>query len=252
MDTFLAMASHELRTPLTVIKGNLQLARWHAQPFSSEPNGNAGDSSGGIDPLPELLAHAEQQINRLTRLVNDLTEVSRLHTETIEMRMEVCDLGTIVCERVEEQRVLTPTRTIHLQPNSSCPLLVYADAERVGQVVTNYLTNALKYSPEEQPVEVRVERGDRDARVLVHDRGCGLTPLQQEQIWERFHRVEGIKVQSGSSVGLGLGLYINRVIIEQHQGHVGVESVPGEGSTFWFTLPKSRNLKRRRVGCSIF
>jgi signal transduction histidine kinase len=236
MDTFLAMASHELRTPLTVIKGNLQLARWSAQPTSTEPNGNARDACGGIDPLPELLAHAEQQANRLTRLVNDLTEVSRLHTDTIEMQMEVCDLGTIVHEMVEEQRVLTPRRTI-LELDSSCLFLVYADAERVGQVVTNYLTNALKYSPEEQPVEVRIERGDRDVRILVHDRGYGLTPLQQEQIWERFHRVEEMKVQSGSSVGLGLGLYISRVIVEQHQGHVGVESAPNEGSTFWFTLP---------------
>jgi signal transduction histidine kinase len=169
--------------------------------------------------------------------VNDLTEVSRFHTDTLEMSMEVCDLGTIVREMVEEQRALTPTRTIHLELDSSCPLLVYADVDRLSQVVTNYLSNALKYSPEEQPVNVSIERGDREVRVLVHDRGDGLPPGQQEQVWERFHRVEGMKVQSGSSVGLGLGLYISRMIIEQHQGHVGVESIPGEGSIFWFTLP---------------
>jgi signal transduction histidine kinase len=179
----------------------------------------------------------EQQVNRLIRLVNDLTEVSRFHTDTMEMRMEVCDLDTIVREMVEEQRALTPIRTIHLELDSTCPLLVYADADRLSQVVTNYLSNALKYSPEEQPVKVSIERGDRDVRVLVHDRGYGLTLGQQEQVWERFHRVEGMKVQSGSSVGLGLGLYISRMIIEQHQGRVGVESIPGEGSIFWFTLP---------------
>ena len=237
MDTFLGIVSHELRTPLTVIKGNLQLARWNAQRTSNRQNDNANEAEDGIDHLPELLAHAEQQVNRLTRLVNDLTEVSRLHVDTMEMRMEICDLGTIVHEMVEEQRALTPTRTIHLELDSSCPLLVYADADRLGQVVTNYLSNALKYSPDEQPVEVSIEGGEQDVRVLVHDRGPGLTPLQQGQIWERFHRVEEMKVQSGSSVGLGLGLYISRMIIEQHQGHVGVESAPGEGSTFWFTLP---------------
>ena len=237
MNTFLGIASHELRTPLTVIKGNLQLAKWNAQRTSNKQNDNARQAGDSIDPLLALLARAEQQVNRLIRLVNDLTEVSRFHTDTLEMSMEVCDLGTIVREMVEEQRALTPTRTIHLELDSSCPLLVYADVDRLSQVVTNYLSNALKYSPEEQPVNVSIERGDREVRVLVHDRGDGLPPGQQELVWERFHRVEGMKVQSGSSVGLGLGLYISRMIIEQHQGHVGVESIPGEGSIFWFTLP---------------
>lgn len=240
MDTFLGIASHELRTPLTVIKGNLQLAKWKAQGKSYKQNDDADKAGNGIDSLAELLVHAEQQVNRLTRLVDDLTEVSRLHTNKIEMWMEACDLCAIVRKMVEEQRALAPTRIIHLELDSSCPLLVHADAVRIGQVVTNYLSNALKYSPNEQPVEVRIEQGERDVRVLVHDRGPGLTSQQQEQIWERFHRVEGINVQSGSSVGLGLGLYISRMIIEQHQGRVGVESTPGEGSTFWFTLPSLR------------
>ena len=240
MNTFLGIASHELRTPLTVIKGNLQLARWNAQQTSNKQDDDARQTGDKIDPLPVLLVRAEQQVNRLIRLVNDLTEVSRFHTDTMEMHMEVCDLGTIVREMVEEQRTLAPTRTIHLELDSSCPLLVNADVDRLGQVVTNYLSNALKYSPEEQPVEVSIERADRDVRVLVHDRGYGLLLEQQEQVWECFHRVEGMKVQSGSSVGLGLGLYISRMIIQQHQGRVGVESVPGKGSTFWFTLPYLR------------
>jgi signal transduction histidine kinase len=117
-------------------------------------------------------------------------------------------------------------------------VLVYADADRIGQVVTNYLTNALKYSAGDQPVEVRLEQEEQAVRVLVRDRGPGLTAAQQAWIWERFHRVEGMKVQSGSSEGLGLGLYISRMIIARHGGHVGVDSHPGEGSTFWFALPR--------------
>ena len=103
---------------------------------------------------------------------------------------------------------------------------------------SNYLTNALKYSAGEQPVEVRLQQEEQIVRVLVHDRGPGLTPDQQARVWGRFHRVEGMNVQSGSSEGLGLGLHISRMIIERHSGQVGVDSRPGEGSAFWFALPR--------------
>jgi signal transduction histidine kinase len=103
--------------------------------------------------------------------------------------------------------------------------------------VTNYLTNALKYSPTEQPVVVGLDVAGQEARVWVRDQGPGLPPEEQARIWERFHRVKGIEVQSGTGVGLGLGLHICQTIIERHQGQVGVESSPGQGSTFWFTLP---------------
>jgi signal transduction histidine kinase len=114
---------------------------------------------------------------------------------------------------------------------------VLIDAERISQVISNYVINALKYAPEDQPIEVRLEQKGERALFSVRDRGPGLSPSEQEKIWERFQRVEGIKRQRGFAVGMGLGLYISRAIIEQHQGEVGVESVKGEGSTFWFTLP---------------
>ena len=115
-----------------------------------------------------------------------------------------------------------------------------ADADRIGQVVTNYLTNALKYSPVDRPIEVFLAIEGQMARVSVQDEGPGLSPAEQQAIWERFYQVERIKVQSGSGTGLGLGLYICQTIIEQHQGKVGVQSSPGEGSTFWFSLPLAR------------
>jgi signal transduction histidine kinase len=114
---------------------------------------------------------------------------------------------------------------------------VVADAQRIGQVVTNYLTNALKYSPADRPIEVGLEVDAQQARVWVRDEGPGLPPEDQKHIWDRFYQAEGVAVQSGSGVGLGLGLHISRTIIGQHYGQVGVQSAPGHGSTFWFTLP---------------
>jgi signal transduction histidine kinase len=103
--------------------------------------------------------------------------------------------------------------------------------------VTNYLTNALKYSPEDRPVEVRVAVRRGRARVSVRDHGPGLPAEEQAHIWERYHRAQDIRANTGSGAGLGLGLYISRTIVERHQGEYGVRSAPGQGSTFWFALP---------------
>jgi signal transduction histidine kinase len=112
-----------------------------------------------------------------------------------------------------------------------------ADADRIAQVVTNFLTNALKYSPADRPVAVGLCVEDGAARVWVRDQGPGLSAADQVLIWEPFYRAEGITPQSGSGAGLGLGLHISKTLVERHQGQIGVDSAPGQGSTFWFTLP---------------
>jgi signal transduction histidine kinase len=146
-------------------------------------------------------------------------------------------LDAVVREAVEEQRQLHPERTIALDVPSEPRVPVVADAHRLGQVVTNLLTNALKYSPTDRPVEVGLQVHNQQARVWVRDAGPGLPPAEQEHVWERYYRAPGVSVQSGSGIGLGLGLHISRTIIEQHQGQVSVQSAPGQGSTFWFSLP---------------
>jgi len=237
METFLAIAGHELKTPLTCVKLNLQLTRRRLEKLLCKDSGMPEEPSKKTTLLLQEFARTDHQVAQLERLVNDVLDVARARAGKLDLHLESIDLGTIVRQAVGEQRQAAPTRTLLLQLLAAQPVPVYADAGRLGQVVTNYLTNALKYSPTEQPVVVGLDVTGHEARVWVRDQGPGLPPEEQARIWERFHRVEGIEVQSGTGVGLGLGLHICRTIIERHQGQVGVESAPMQGSTFWFTLP---------------
>ena len=237
MDEFLGVVSHELRTPMTTIKGNIQLAKYRLQYAArSLPPGNDPLSNTLVE-IQMMLDRAERQVNVQNRLIRDLLDISRIQSEQLELQPDQYDLISIVNEAVEDLRSGTPGRTIHTIEPAEEFIPILADAERIGQVISNYLTNALKYSPEDRPVEVRVEKEGMKARISVSDQGPGLSPAEQERVWERFYRVEGIKRQRGFGLGLGLGLHICQAIIKQHGGEVGVESTEGEGSTFWFTLP---------------
>lgn len=234
-DEFLSIASHELRSPLTSLKAALQLGKRRLRRIGEQEQPIA-DLLGQLDVVQGLLSTAEQQVDRQDRLVGDLLDVSRIRAGKLEYHLEPCDLAAIVSDAVDEQRLSWPDRAITLDSPTG-GVTITGDAHRIGQVVTNYLTNALKYSPPGASVAValRVERDH--ARVAVRDQGPGLTAQQIEQIWDRFHRVPGVRQQSGSGAGLGLGLHISRTIVEHHGGEVGVESAPKHGSTFWFTIP---------------
>jgi signal transduction histidine kinase len=147
------------------------------------------------------------------------------------------DLSTVLLRAVEGQRQAAQPRIITLQLPADVAAPVQVDPGRIEQVVTNYLTNALKYAPAERPVAVGMQVEAQQVRAWVRDEGPGLPAEEQDQIWEPFHRARGIEDQRGTEISLGLGLYICRMIIEQHGGHVGVQSAVGEGSTFWLTLP---------------
>jgi signal transduction histidine kinase/PAS domain-containing protein len=238
-DEFLSIASHELRTPLTTINGNIQLAKRRIRTLSKDDPQEEFDDR--LVLVLELLGRAERQVHVQNRLVSDLLDASRIQANRLELRSDICNLASIVSGCVEDQRAAHPTRTLALTlPEHEIPIL--ADPDRISQVVTNYLTNALKYSAAAMPVEIALSTEDGFARVAVRDQGPGLLPEEHQQIWQRFYRVPGISVRSGSGIGLGLGLYICRTIVEHHHGQVGVQSTQGQGSVFWFTLPIATNL----------
>ncbi len=237
MEEFLGIASHELRTPLTTIKANVQLAKRRLKALMQP--GQTDDSAEKAGMATEMLLRAERQINVLNRLVGDMIDISRIKTGKLQvhLRQEPCNLLSIVQEVTQEQRKANPARIIDMTFPAEERVAVVADPDRIGQVLINYLTNALKYSTADKPVEVRLLVEDQVARVVVRDEGQGLSAEEQRQVWQCFYQAQDVAVLSGSGVGLGLGLHISQTIIELHQGQVGVESVVGEGSTFWFTLP---------------
>ncbi len=239
MDEFLGIVSHELRTPLAIFLANVQIAGRRIERLQAGVEQRVGKDDAlvaQIAAVQGLLTRAETAALRQNRLVSDLLDVSRIQSGKLEIVPERIELGQLVRQCVEEQRLAHPERSIMLElPEEEAPVL--GDADRIGQVITNYLSNALKYSGEEQPVTVLLRLDGQHARVVVRDEGPGVSPEEQGHIWERFYRSPGAERQSGSGVGLGLGLHISKTIVERHGGQVGVESVPGAGATFWFTLP---------------
>jgi signal transduction histidine kinase len=237
MNEFLSIAAHEIRTPLTTIRACLQLSQRQLKRLLSDEASLSSTVKNRLTTTSELTERAVHQASRQTRLVRDLLDVSRIQAGHLNLHPEPIDLTMLVTSVVTDQRTQTPNRTILLEvPDVELP--VQADRDRIEQVIDNYLSNALKYSEADKPVQVRVEReGQGQARVLVRDEGPGLPQAEQQAIWERFYRVPDVEVKSGSGIGLGLGLHISHTIIEQHGGQVGIESEPGQGSTFWFMLP---------------
>ena len=238
-DEFLGDISHEFRTPLTSLQGYMQLL---AQRFNAwEPKEDSVEVlASNVAKARTAIAYSANSVSRMTQLVNDLVDDARIREGRLVLHPQPCDLTAIIRQAVDEQRMLAVGRVIRLELPASQSVPIIADALRIGQVVTNYLTNALKYSKEHQPVEVRLEAEGDNARVYVHDDGVGIPYADQQRVWERFHKAADVTVQSGSSVSLGLGLHINKNIVERHLGQVGVISAPGQGTTFWFALPLTK------------
>ncbi|HEX6798251.1 MAG TPA: PAS domain S-box protein [Ktedonobacterales bacterium] len=236
MDEFIGLASHELRTPLTTIKANLQLANRRLRRMSA---GNAPRGEPLADQIVGLRAVLERTLAasaRQERLTRDLLDASRIHDGRTTMHLAWTDLGELVRSEIADLRLGQPERALRVSVPDQ-PVYVMADRDRIAQVLDNFVGNALKYSRDDQPVDVRVEMHDSAARVEVRDEGPGIAPDEQRRIWDRFYRTPGTEHVSGSELGLGLGLYISREIVARHGGQVGVASAPEGGAIFWFTLP---------------
>jgi signal transduction histidine kinase len=188
----------------------------------------------------EHLGAMERAMAQIERQLNDLRTVVRVSQGELTINREPCDLVDLSRQVVEEQRLISQRQIGANFPNTSIMLL--ADSGRLRQVLTNLLTNALKYSPKDRPVDVTVNHDtDEDmATVAVKDEGPGITAEAVPHLFEQFYRAPGVQAQGGSSAAnMGLGLYIAQAIVEQHGGSISVETRLGHGSTFTVSLPLS-------------
>ncbi|MBE4750336.1 sensor histidine kinase [Corallococcus sp. ZKHCc1 1396] len=228
-DQFLSMASHELRTPLTPLKATLDLL--------------IRQSESGQELNPErrraTFSRLNRQVDRLTRLIGDMLDVSRLQSGRFTLTVAPMDLGTLAHEVVERIGSARPERQglVSLEVPSS-PLMGRWDEQRLDQLLTNLVENALRYSPPETPVRVRVVEEPGGVRVDVEDRGIGIPQESLSQLFTPFYRARNAAEHYAG--GLGLGLAICREIVERHGGHIQVTSAgPGQGSCFTVRLPRA-------------
>lgn len=236
-EEFQRVVSHELRNPLTSMGGNIQLARRQINILLSSDH-VPEEILQMLELVQTLLGRAENQVRIQNKLIEDFLDSMRIQSGQLELHRERHDLLQIVRGVIEEQQSAHPQRTILLDNATKTePIFVQADTMRISQGLTNFMINALKYSPVDSPIYVGIEQEGPLVRVTVKDEGQGLPLDIQDRIWQRFYRAPTIKVLNGSGTRLGLGLYISRAVFEQHGGHVGVTSEPGKGATFWFTLP---------------
>ncbi|MGH2517321.1 MAG: PAS domain-containing sensor histidine kinase, partial [Ktedonobacterales bacterium] len=202
MKEFLAVAAHDLRTPITSSKGYVQLATKRLSSLAETATAEIPTLSGRIEDVRKNLENAERSTQRLAVLVDRLLDVARIQADKLDLRAEAANLAAIVRTAVQEQRLVVPTRVIRFKLSPTLVVPTLADSTRVGQVLMNYLANALKYSPEDSIVEVALDVFDTEARVSVRDHGSGIPPANQQHIWSRFEQVEG-EPQQGPYTGLG-------------------------------------------------
>ncbi|SEL28695.1 PAS domain-containing sensor histidine kinase [Parapedobacter koreensis] len=218
---FIALASHELKTPLTTIKGYLQILE------RSE-----------IDQVGRrFLTKALKQLERINALIAELLDISKIEAGKLSFHFERFDMSEMVLDVVETFHFSSQTHTIFVN-NIHGDYTVIADRQRMEQVIINLITNAIKYSPNANNVYVTLESSLREVSVQVKDEGMGMSRDQQEKVFTRFYQVEG----TSKMTGLGLGLYLSKEIIERHGGHIGVNSQLGQGSTFYFSIPREQEL----------
>ena len=221
-DDFIGVVSHELKTPLTTLKGYSTLLTERFK--NSDDQQTAG-----------MLNKIQRQVDRLNYIIKDLFDVTRIEANKIMFRQDHFDFSEEVQKIVEEIQTTTQThRIIYEKPGE---IFITADLERTSQVLTNLLSNSIRYSPYGSDVQVGVWKNDNDIFCSVKDFGNGIAKKDQHKIFERYFQISDT---SRSNSGFGLGLYISAQIINRQNGQIWVESEPGKGSTFFIRLPVTR------------
>ncbi|MBO9571352.1 MAG: PAS domain-containing protein [Chitinophagaceae bacterium] len=221
-EDFIGIASHELKTPVTSMKVYAEIVRERLE-------------QGGDEENRGLLVRLNAQIDRLTALINDLLDTTKISEGTLQLTLQQVNMNELLQETLEEIK-RTTSHTFELKMEKLNPVM--ADRERIRQVVSNLLSNAIKYSPKETTIIVSAKNIDKGIRVSIIDKGPGISEEDQHKIFDRFYRVTANDMDTFP--GMGLGLYISSQIIQRHNGTIEVESQKGKGSVFSFTL-KSGN-----------
>jgi PAS domain S-box-containing protein len=217
---FIGMVSHELKTPLTSLMAILQVLN--------------GKFRKAEDPfVPEALQRANQQVKKMSVMINGFLNISRLESGKMLIDKQSFIIGDLIREIMDESNFTGLTHRIEI---GDCDkVVVQADREKVGSVLSNFLSNAVKYSPKGSKIQVDCRQLNREVEISVTDEGLGIRPEDCEHIFERYYRVESGHTRHIS--GFGIGLYLSAEIIQRHEGRIWVESESGKGSTFYFTLP---------------
>jgi PAS domain S-box-containing protein len=219
-DEFLGIASHELKTPVTSIKAYAQVL-------------GAMLIKEGEKKKAEMILRMDAQINRLTNLIGDLLDVTKINSGKLQFNKTWFDFNDAVKETVEDLQHTTQKH--RLVTDFAETGSIHADRDRIGQVLTNLITNAIKYSPFADRIIIKTSMNNDHVEVCVQDFGIGIPPDKKDKVFEQFYRVSGTKQHTFP--GLGLGLYISSEIIKREGGRIWVDSVEGKGSTFCFILP---------------
>jgi len=219
-DDFISIASHELKTPVTSMKAYAQILQRH--PLLTNDKKAA-----------DMLLKMNLQMNRLTELVASFMNVYKLGTGKLRLHKKHFELNELITEVVANFQYTVSSHVV--EHNDKAKAKVFADRERMNQVLVNLISNAIKYSPGEDKVVVHLSKSSDKVTISIQDFGMGIPKDEQNRIYERFFRAKGKK--EGKIPGLGLGLFISAEIVKQHGGNLWVDSTEKKGSTFYFTLP---------------
>jgi PAS domain S-box-containing protein len=220
--TFISVISHELKTPVALIKG-------YAGTLRRE------DADWDKGTIRESLEIIEEESDRLAQLIDNLLDASRLQAGQLRLDRSDVNLARMAARIVQEFRTQTDRHTFEIDFPDEYPV-VQGDAERLRQVLSNLISNAIKYSPDTGKIIVSGRYDDNQVYVAVSDQGIGIPAGERERIFDRFYRVDS--ALSRRTQGAGLGLYLVKSVVEAHSGRIWVSSTPGQGSTFVFTLPR--------------
>jgi signal transduction histidine kinase len=223
-DRFLSITSHELRAPLTRIAAQSQLVQRRLKQGSQLTDRAA---------IVQALGRIDEQTQVLATMMHELLDFSRIQRQTMTLERALLDMNRLCLRVVEDQRLITG-RTVRFQ-GTATPATVYGDARRLTQMMSNLLTNAIKYSPASSPVVVTVAHDEQCILLHIHDDGWGIEQSQLDKIFEAFYRTP--EAQSEVTDGPGLGLAISKQIVDLHQGGIWCVSEQGQGTTFSVALP---------------